>query len=149
LAVEKIKFKLSTSEIEEAFFEDTALISINCDKPVYVLCHMLNIAVKMQFERKVNYNITIGRKSGDQFTFPVYQSFSRFDHKCHTLYKIKSEEVHLLPHLRNFDYLWLVRSDDPYTDASDILKQIRQMKDIQFAGLLDKEKIKNLDYLIL
>lgn len=148
MATAKKILKLDTFAIEEDFFEHKALIGISSDKPIYALCHLLNQAFQLSFSRKPKLDVTIGKKT-EQFSFAVYQSPVPRTAYCYTLYKLKVDEVLLLPTLRNIDYIWMIANEDAEYTALQYLKVLRKMPEVQFVSLLEKDKIKNIEYLIL
>ncbi|MGC4057208.1 MAG: IPExxxVDY family protein [Chitinophagaceae bacterium] len=148
MAAAKKILKLDQFEIEDVFFENAALIGISSDKPIYSLCHFLNQAFLLDFERTTHLDVQIGKKNAT-YSFAVYQSPVCGSAFVYTLYKLKVEDVLLLPSLKNIDYIWLITDDDPEDRAMHYLRYLRQLPEVQFAGLLEKDKIKNIDYLIL
>lgn len=148
MAAAKKILKLDQFEIEDVFFENAALIGISSDKPMYSLCHSLNQAFSLDFERTYKLDVQIGKKNGT-YSFAVYQSAVCGSAFVYTLYKLKVEETLLLPSLKNIDYIWMVTDDDPEDRALHYLGYLRQLPTVQFASLLEKEKIKNIEYLIL
>ena len=148
MAAAKKILKLDQFEIEDVFFENAALIGISSDKPMYSLCHALNKALSLNFERTYQLDVQIGKKNRT-YSFAVYQSAVCGSAFVYTLYKLKVEETLLLPSLKNIDYIWMVTDDDPEERALYYLRYLRQLPEVQFAGLLEKEKIKNIEYLIL
>jgi hypothetical protein len=149
LATAKKILKLDTFAIEDDFFQNAALIGISCEKPIFTLCHILNQAFQLSFARIPSLDITIGKKNHEQFSFAVYQSLAQNFAYCYTLYKLKIDEIQLLPGLKNIDYIWLVASDDSEFTAMQYLKKLRGIPEIQFVSLMEKDKIKNIEYLIL
>lgn len=149
MATAKKILKLDTFAIEDDFFENVALIGISSDKPAYTLCHVLNRAFQLSFVRKPKLDVMVGKKNNQQFSFAIYQSPVPRSAFCLTLYKLKNDEVHLLPSLRNMDYIWMVADDDPEAIALQYLKKLRLIPEVQFATLLEKDKVKNIEYLIL
>ena len=140
--------KLDTLAIEEDFFENIALIGISSEKPAYTLAHNFNQAFQLNFARKPKLDVKIGKKT-EEFSFAVYQSPVARSAFCYTLYKLKVDDVHLLPSIRNIDYIWMIADEDAEFAAMNLLQSLRAMPEIQFASLLEKDKIKNIDYLIL
>lgn len=149
MATTKKILKLDTFAIEDDFFENVALIGISSDKPIFTLAHIINGAFQLSFSRKPYLDVTIGKKNNEFFSFAVYQSPVPRSAFCYTLYKLKMEEVHLLPSLKNIDYIWMIADDDAEYSAMQYLKLLRKIPEIQFASLLEKDKIKNIEYLIL
>jgi hypothetical protein len=152
LATAKKILKLDTLTIEDNFFENAALVGIASDKPIYSLCHLLNESFQLSFARKPLLDVQIGKKNQQQFSFAVYQSPVPKSVFTFTLYKLKIEDILLLPTVKNIDYIWLILGED-LMDAEDLamvyLKKLRAMPEIQFATLLEKEKIKNIEYLVI
>jgi hypothetical protein len=152
LATAKKILKLDTLSLEDDFFENAALIGITSDKPIYNLCHVLNNSFSLNFKRTPNLDVKIGKKNQQQFSFPVYQSPVPRSAFYFTFYKLKIDQIQLLPSLGNIDYIWLVAGEDAL-DADDIamlyLSKLRIIPEIQFATLLEKERIKNIEFLIL
>lgn len=148
MATTKKILKLDTIAIEEDFFEDIAIVGISSDKPIYSLCHLLNQTFQLSFVRKPKLDVTIGKKN-EEFSFAVYQSNVARTAFCYTIYKLKVDEVSLLPNLKNIDYIWMIANEDAEYTAMQYLKILRKMPEIQFASLLEKDKIKNIEYLIL
>lgn len=145
----KITLKFDNVSVENSFFENVALIGMTSNKAIYSVCHMLNHAFQLDFHRTPYLDITIGVKK-EQFTFAVYKSYIPDTEDCYTLYKLKSGNINLLPGLKNIDYIWSVRCEsDCEHIARSYIKALRSLPDIQFVSLLEKDKVKNLDYLIL
>lgn len=152
MATAKKILKLDTISLEDDFFDNAALIGISSDKAVFSLCALFNKAFSLRFVRNIQLDVVVGKKNGDTYSFAVYQSCVTGTAFIYTFYKLKVEDVHLLPSIKNIDYIWLIRGED-VLDAEDLamvyLKQLQSMPEIQFATLLEKDKIKNVDYLIL
>jgi hypothetical protein len=146
-AIKKI-FKLASADIHEEFFGQAALIGMASSKQVYNLCNQFNRAFDIHFIRVPHMDIRVLRNK-ETYLFPVY---------CHTvpdtgyhyyLYKLRLEEGNLLPGLRNIDYIWLINSDTPQDEAQRFLGELRAFADIQFVSLLQADKIKDAENLIL
>lgn len=152
MATVKKILKLDTIIIEDNFFENAALVGISSDKPIYTLCEILNESFQLSFVRMPGLDVQVGLKKNLPFSFAVYQSLSSKSAYNFNFYKLQSNNISLLPGLKNIDYLWLINGED-LMDAEDLamayLKALRSMPEIQFATLLEKEKIKNIEYLIL
>jgi hypothetical protein len=67
-----------------------------------------------------------------------------------TLYKLKVEDGTLILSIKNIDYLWLINAEDVLdAEGMALHKKLRSISDIQFVTLLEKEKIKNIEFFIL
>lgn len=148
MAAAKKILKLDAFAIQDDFFADVALIGMTSDKPVYTLCHMFNKTFDLSFSRQRAMDVTVG-KQDEIYSFPVYQSAVPRSECRYTIYKLKVDNVLLLPGLKNMDYIWMISSEEPELTALEYLQQLKQMKEVQFATLLEIDKIKNVEYLIL
>ncbi len=140
--------KLDILQIEDYFFENVVLLGISSDKPIYTLCHFINEVCSLQFERQPHLDIEIGKKK-EAFKFAIYQSRVPNTDEVFTFYKLRNGDVHLLPSIKNVDYIWMINGDDAEESAAKYLTALREMPEVQFATLLDKDKINNIEYLIL
>jgi len=146
-AIKKI-FKLASADIHEEFFGQAALIGMASSRQIYSLCNQFNRAFDMQFTRVPYMDIRIMRNK-EEFIFPVYCHMVPDTEYHYYLYKLRLEEANLLPALRNIDYIWLVNGDTPQDDASRLITQLRTFPDIQFVSLLQADKLKDAENLIL
>ena len=148
MAAAKKILKLDTFAIQDDFFTDVALIGITSDRPAYALCNILNKTFQLSFQRQPWLDVKVGKQE-EIFSFPVYQSKLSRSECRFIFYKLKMDNVQLLPSLKNMDYIWMVSGEDPEDIAFDYLQALKQMPDIQFCTLLELDKIKNIEYLIL
>lgn len=65
------------------------------------------------------------------------------------LYKLKSDKQSLLPEAKNLDYLWMIQSSAPGSQAVQITEFLRTMPDIQLAQIISPDKLKNLSNLLV
>lgn len=148
MAAAKKILKLDNFAIQDDFFSDVALIGIASNLPVYSLCNILNRAFRLSFCRQPWMDVRIGKQE-EIFSFPVYQHKPVHSEYRYILYKLKTDNVQLLPSLKNMDYLWMVSSEEPEDTAMDYLQALKHMAEIQFASLLELDRIRNIEYLIL
>lgn len=140
--------KLDTFAIQEDFFADVVLIGISSSKPVYSLCSIFNQVFNLSFARRPELDVKM-IQSGTEQLFPVYRHEVPMCETHYVIYKLSTDEAKLLPALKNIDYIWLISGEDASNDAHLYLTQLRNIPEIQFASLLDAEKIKNIEYLVL
>lgn len=140
---------LDVSAMQEDFFADTALVGIVSSLPAYRFCWLLNYHFAMDLMREPDMDICIPGGEHGKLYFPIYQ-YSEPSSSCiNTIYKLKSDKEVLLPEVKQLDYLWMIQSNDPEGDAEDITQSLRGIPDIQLAQVLQADKLKNLNNLIV
>ncbi len=140
--------RLDTFAIQEDFFSDVVLIGISSSKPIYSLCSIFNQAFNLSFARRPDLDVKM-MQSGNEELFPIYKYEVPMSGAHYILYKLSTDNGKLLPTLKNIDYVWLISGEDALSDANLYLTHLRGVAEIQFASLLDTEKIKNIEYLVL
>jgi hypothetical protein len=148
LAGAKKILKLDSFAIQEDFFADVALIGISSSKAIYSLCALFNEMFNLSFTRFPELDVKI-IQSDNEVSFPIYRHEVLLSAANYTLYKLNTEDAKLLPALKNIDYIWLIASEDAFDEANLYLTHLRNVPEIQFASLLEIDKIKNKEYLIL
>lgn len=134
--------------MHEDFFADAAMIGIVTAVPGYHLCWLLNRHFDINFVREPDQNLPLQKKN-NQYYFPIYQyDFPNSGYK-YLLYKLKNGNESLLPETKLLDYLWLVQTASPDSDADAIAAELRNIPDIQLAQILAPDQLKNLNNLLL
>ena len=134
--------------MQEDFFADTAMIGIATAMPGYHLCWVLNRHFDINFERDPEQSIS-SQKKDNQYFFPIYHCiFPNSSHK-YLLYKLKNGTETLLPEARHLDYLWMVQTANPETDAMEIARELRNIPDIQLAQILGTDQLKSVNNLLM
>ncbi|MBS1587641.1 MAG: IPExxxVDY family protein [Bacteroidetes bacterium] len=142
------KVLLDMGAIHEDFFADTALIGIVSSLPAYRFCWLLNRHFGLDLVRQPDLDICMSGEEGPQY-FPIYQYAEPGSSFVYTIYKLKSNKEALLPEVRQLDYAWMIQSSDPEVDANNIVKQLRDIPDIQLAQVLQADKLKSINNLIV
>ncbi len=142
------KFKLDTSAMQEDFFDDAAMIGIVTAMPAYHLCWLLNNHFDIEFVREPEQNISL-QKNDTLYNFPIYQYDLPNSEQKYFLYKLKDGKEPLLPETKQLDYLWLIQTVDPETDAEFIARELKNIPDIQLAQKLAPDQLKSLNNLLV
>ncbi len=143
------KLMLDMSAMQEDFFADAAMVGIASAMPAYHLCWALNEYLDLAFVRDPAQNISLKKKNSNEFNFPTYRyDLDNSSQSC-LLYKLKDGTEPLLPETRHLDYLLLIQTNDPEEDAFHLVAELKNMKDIQLAQILDRDDLKNLSNLIV
>ena len=135
------KLLLDMGAMQDDFFADTAMIGIVSAQAGYRFCWMLNKHFDIAFKNYPEQNITF-KKKDNTFYYPTYQyDLDNCDHK-YLLYKLKSGNETLIPETKQLDYLWLIQTANPEHDAHIILRELKNIPDVQMAQQLATEQIK-------
>ena len=144
------KWTLNIAAMQEEFFSDTALIGIVSALPAYRFCWMLNQKFDMDFVRDAESDICLQNNSDEKaHYFPLYKYSTPLNGNKYLIYKLKSDKESLLPEAKQLDYLWMIQSNTPESDATHITEYLRDIPDVQLAQVLMPDKLKNLGHLIV
>jgi hypothetical protein len=143
------QWTLNTEAMQEEFFADTALIGIVSTLPGYQFCWMLNKQLETNFIREPEMDVCVQNGKKDQNYFPIYQCNIPMNGSRYILYKLKSNKENLLPEVKQLDYLWMIQSNSPDSDAQNITGHLRDMPEVQLAQVIAADRLKNLDNLIV
>ncbi len=142
------KFVLDTAAMQEDFFADTALIGIVSSLPIYRFCWLLNQNMGLDFKRVPDFDPVLQTNSAEIY-FSFYQYCMPANGNKYSIYKLKSGNEILLPEVKHLDFIWLIESVNPSADALKYVEHLRHMPDIQLAQILDTERLKNLNNLLV
>lgn len=137
------------SAVTEDFFSDTALIGIGSPLPAHKFCWTINRNLDLKFTREPEFDIEIRKGPEDIHFFSLYQYNIPYSSCSYLLYKLRSERKALLPEIKQLDYLWLVSGQSAELEVMEIADNLRNINGIQLAQIIDRDRIKNLNYLIL
>ena len=143
------KMTLNVAAMQEEFFADTALIGIVSALPAYRFCWMLNERFDMNFVRDAESDICIQDAQKQEHYFSIYKYCTPLNGNKYLIYKLKHDKESLLPEVRQLDYLWMIQSNAPETDASVITGYLRDIPDVQLAQVITPDKLKHLNHLIV
>ncbi len=125
---------------------DFALIGIICHHRDYRLCMSLNNKLEINLSKQEEYVVFNNKRMEDQ-TFSFYEYVNEEDDR-YNLISNKSLKGFLLPEQNQIDYLFLIRYVRMEVDATEILKQIKQIPIILGAYKLDTSKLKSRENLV-
>lgn len=142
------KLVLDTAAMQEDFFADTALIGILTPLPAYSFCWLLNEQLATCFTKHTE-EIVLRSPGQEEHFFPLYQYAMPALGSKFSIYKLKSGKQVLLPEVKQLDYLWMIESAAPDTDAGVYLRHLKAMPEVQLAQILSPGKLKNLNHLLV
>lgn len=144
-------FVLDMSAMEKDFFSESALVGISTALPGYHLCWQIDRRFDTRFYRADDQLITqkkVVNKEKKELVFPVYSYEFPDSSFKYLLYTLKFGRETLLPELRNLDFLWMLFTADPESDAEEIASTLRGAEGIQLATVIDRSQVKNLKNLL-
>jgi hypothetical protein len=65
------------------------------------------------------------------------------------MYQLKNGNEVLLPEVKQLDYLLLIESAGPDTEADKLMGLLRNMPDIQLAQIIPADRLKNSSHLLV
>lgn len=137
--------------MQDAFFEDSALIGIASALPGYQMVHELNTAFDISLSREPELDICVQNKQDDAIKhfYGIYEYNLPLSSDRYLFYKLKSDKRALVPEIKNMDYLWLVQTLYADEEANKLCSLLRTMPFVQMAMVLEAGKIKNLRTLLV
>ncbi len=133
----------------EDFFSDTAMIGIGSAMPGYKFCLAVNNAFDFAFVREPESDVGYQPAKDQVHFFSLYQYQEPHSSCKHLLYKLQSEKKALLPEIKQLDYLWLISSPTADQEAKVLAGYLRDMPQVQLAQIIEPERLKNLNHLLI
>lgn len=143
-----LKLKIDNDELAEEFFSDVRIIGITGPKKAYQFCWLLNHQLRFDFRINNEIEISLARKNRNYF-FNIYQYIKPGNSVTYLLYTNQFDGEYLLPEFKHFDFFWMFKGNDILEDdVLTIVRNLRELKGIQFVTELQIEQIKNKSHLI-
>ena len=145
-----MKLKLNEDDMEDMFFEDSALVGIVSGLPAYRLCWMLNKHFDINFVCVPEMTLELVIK-GNTTYLPVYQYLIPNTEHRYLIYKLKIDNASLLPEINRMDYMLLVQTGEgaSQTDAENLSAELKKIPDILLSQVLQRDQLKNLKNLLV
>jgi hypothetical protein len=143
------KLTLDLNAMQEDFFADAVIIGIRSALPGYRFCWLMNKLLHTHFVRDPEFDIKMERPGGEDVFFEVYEFVLPQNSGKHIIYKLKTQEVHLMPEIKNLDFIWLVQTAMADKDAKTILEHCRNINEIEMAQILPLHQLKNKQHLLI
>ena len=143
-----VRSTLKLDQTLALFYEDTSLIGIVSSLPGYKLCWLINRRFDYEFERDPDFTIEQPRK-GNLLVFPLYHHEPACSGDSHHIYTLKSGKDSILPEIKEFDYLWMVKASDHEHLAKAIVTALKTLPGISLTHLMAPDQIKKLNALLV
>ena len=142
------KLVLNIDGIEDDFFTGARLLGIMSQLKNYRFCWLVNSCLNYDFRLSTDVEIQL-KKKGRNYFFEVYQFCEADCETEHYIYHNQFEGEYLLPELKHFDFLWLVKAEIiPEDNFISLQQNLKNINGIQLVTELKQEKIKHKEHLI-
>lgn len=158
---------IDNSLLVDMFFENSELWGISTSLQGYDLCHVLNVSLRLQLVRRVDLDVRVrleNKQKGkpllpdlfseiapvmEELSFPVYYQELPFCETVVSVFGNKYEGKHLIPNIKNADYLILIHSANYFTHLLKLDQYLNQVRKIDAVQKIPLESLKGKDYLII
>ncbi|MCO6496518.1 MAG: IPExxxVDY family protein [Chitinophagaceae bacterium] len=138
-----MKLQLDTDEMIDAFFENTKILGIVAPMEPYKFCWNLN--TKLNYDFRTSHDLEIQmRKNNRNYYFTIYEYKIPAGKMSHFLYNNRYDGEFLLPELKHFDFIWLMKYEEHIPEKiASIIEAIRSIPVLQIVTELSLDKIKS------
>ncbi len=143
-----IKLSIDNDQIAEEYFSDAQLFGIQCSLEPSSFIWLINKKFLYQFRYQNDAEIVVNKRQR-RFSYPVFQCQETAIQLTHIIYTNKHDGEYLLPELRHFDYIWLMKGELNQALAEQIMAVLKSIPEIQIAALLAADKIRNKTQLVM
>lgn len=131
----------------DRFYDETRLMGIVAPMEAYKFCWQINRLLNFDFRIVPEMELSMSKK-GRNYFFSMYVYSQPASSVSHFLYSNHDDGEYLLPELKHFDYLWLVRFNKVDEDEMKLfIDSLRTIPVFQMVTELSIEKIKNRENL--
>ncbi len=143
-----MKLRIDNEAMLGDFFENARIIGIVASIEQYRFCWYLNQILNFDFRINNNIEIELNKKTRSYF-FPIYQYGELSGTVNHYLYNNEDDGEYLLPELKHFNYLWLMKDDVMKDEEVAVFaNSIKTIPSVQLVVEITNEKIKNKQHLV-
>jgi hypothetical protein len=143
------RLTINNEVLAEEFFSDAQLLGIQCSMEPHSFIWLINKRFLYQFRYQNGAEIIVQKRQRN-FSFPVFQCQESNLQLTHLIYTNQQDGEYLLPELKHFDYIWMLKGELSNIDLPDlVLKELKNVPDIQMVALLATDKIRNKTQLVM
>ncbi|MCB9034472.1 MAG: IPExxxVDY family protein [Chitinophagales bacterium] len=139
---------MAKKEIILAYEEDIHLWGINSNLEDYRLCWYINETLYWKMKRINDVNFYNPKSKTVQY-YSAYKFENEIDFYDAELIQNKRAGNYLLPEMKSFDYVFLLKGELAYFDTDAFEQQLSQISGIQLVYKVDLDKIKSRKNLLL
>ena len=135
--------------LAEEFFEDSNLLGIQCGSEAHQFIWMVNRRFAYDFRYQAGSEIEF-KKRGREFKYPIFSCREPHTDLQHFIYANHQDGEYLLPELKHFDFLWLMKGElKDLNLPSVLLDELKTLEAVQTVTRLSNDKIINKTRLVL
>lgn len=143
------KLVIDNSQLAEEFFADVRLFGIQCPHEPHWLIWIINNQFLYDFRYQAGSEIEV-KKKGRPFRYPIYQCMEPNLEVIHLIYANQYDGEYLLPELRHYDFIWLIKGELPNNEIPHLIfTELKAIPQVQLVTELTPEKIINKTQLVL
>ena len=143
------KLTINNNLLAEEYFEDACLLGIQCLLKPQQLIWQINTHCQYNFCYHPTNDISF-TKRGRAFSYPVFMCNEERFVIQHILYTNQQGGEYLLPELKHFDFIWMMKSEQPVKELlQQLVNELKTLEKIQLVLELDNKKIINKKHLVL
>jgi hypothetical protein len=143
------KLIIDNDLIAEEYFADARLVGIQCPLEPHRLAWHINQLFLYDFRYQSGSEVLLTKK-GRPLRYAVYQYEEKHLQITHLIYANQYDGEYLLPELKHFDYIWLLKGEQLYDNwIKLLLHEIKKIDHAQMVMELSSDKIKNKTRLVL
>lgn len=144
-----MKLRINNEAAFEDFFSDVRLLGVMAPIELYKFCWHLNQVLSFDFRIDNQLEINL-QKKGRSYFFPVCHYQKPVSSLQHFLYSNHDDGEYLLPELKHFDFLWLMKYDAVNDQELKIfIDSVKSLPITQMVVELTPDKVKNKQNLVL
>jgi hypothetical protein len=142
-------FQLDNEQIEQLFFADCIVIGIVAPIKDYRFAWLINAITNLDFRKTLEQEFEFVKKTR-KYRFSIYECLDEVLEQQHTIYCNQNDGEYLIPELRNFDFIWLIKNiAEKQIAPQQIVAAINSLDEVQVCSIINLDNIKSRNRLIL
>ena len=143
------KVTIDNDELAREFLEDACVLGIQTTMEAHRFIWMINRHFRIDLRYQPDAEIVLPKRT-KSFLFPYYLFNEPNTELQHIMYVNKHDGEYLLPELKHFDFLWMLKTENDKTSLlAGIMSELRNLEQVQVVAELAGDKIKHKQNLIV
>lgn len=143
------KIAIDNEELAREFLEDACVLGIQTAMEAHRFIWHANRNFRLDLRYQPDVEIALQKRS-KKFLFPYYQYMDEVADMLHLVYVNQYDGEYLLPELKHFDFLWLLKKPGSKTEQlHQIINNLRNMDQVQMVAELSADKIRHKENLVV
>ncbi len=143
------KIIIDNDELAREFLEDACVLGIQTAMEAHRFIWAINRGFRLDLRYQPDVEIVLPKRAKN-FLFPYYLYQDTISDMLHLVYVNKHDGEYLLPELKHFDFLWVLKSEtEKREQLQNIIASLRTMDQVQMVAELAGDKIKHKQNLVV